>query len=215
MKTWSEDLVFLAENEYGFSPTALGFPSISACRAIVYQTSDGLFGFHQACGAFPDRFAEFGEKFAAFVRGHPEGRDIGLSSIGMNMYVVSKLGMGGSYSIGDAGAREHRAELKAFAGALGFKGNARSYDLSSKWPGQPGVYVEFVVHAATCLIYANPWIEHHDPAHKAPGGGAGRVHHQLSYPSSKDFIAPDKVFTKVETTARQRLEPITIELGLR
>ena len=36
----------LAERQFGFDPALLGFPSTSACRAIVFQTLNGLFGYH-------------------------------------------------------------------------------------------------------------------------------------------------------------------------
>ena len=94
MPTWSKGLIFLAENQYGFSTTSLGFPSISACRAIVYQTSRGLYGFHQASGAHPGKFERFGKKFAGFVDGEGGGN-------GLNLYVVAKVGMGSSYAGGD------------------------------------------------------------------------------------------------------------------
>lgn len=98
---WSENMIFLAENQYGFSKAALGFPSISACRAIVYQTTEGLFGFHQASGAMPDKFERFGKKFAGFVKQHPKG-----SGAGLNMYIAAKQSAGGSYKMGAAGMQD-------------------------------------------------------------------------------------------------------------
>ncbi|WP_174502031.1 hypothetical protein [Acidiphilium sp. C61] len=39
---------YLGTNEVGFDRFNLGFPSVKTCQAIVYQTSFGLFGFHDA-----------------------------------------------------------------------------------------------------------------------------------------------------------------------
>ena len=202
MPTWSKDLIFLAENQYGFSNTSLGFPSISACRAIVYHTSRGLYGFHQASGAHDTKFERFGKKFAGFVDGQGGGT-------GLNLYVAAKVGAGSSYSLGDKGALEHLAEMKAFASALDFQGKIRSYDLSHKWPNV-GVYVEITAAGEACTILANPWVEHHNPAHKASLAVERVAHHKLSYPPSADFIMPDQVFVQVDTTGQQRVEPIPI-----
>jgi len=202
--TWSNDLIFLAENQYGFSHTALGFPSISACRAIIYQTSWGLYGFHQASGAHPAKFEPYGKKFARFVSNHASG-----GGVGKNLYVAAKVGAGSSYSMGHAGALEHLAELEAFASALGFTGAIRSYDLSHNWP-LTGVYVEVTLKGSICTMFANRWVEHHNPDHMA-SVALSRVHdHKLSYPGKDDFIPPTKVFTQVDTTGQTRVEPIKI-----
>lgn len=203
---WSEGLIFLSENHYGFSRATLGFPSISACRAVIYQTTEGLFGFHQASGAHPGKIAGFGAKFAGFVREHPQGAGTGL-----NLFVAAKVGAGSSYRMGHEGALEHQAEMKAFADALGFTGTVRSYDLSFKW-ANVGVYVEVTADAGTCVMHCNPWVEHHDEGHKGPVAGDRQADHKLSYPTKDEFVVPTKVFTKVDTTAQQKVEPIILPL---
>ena len=208
---WSEGLIYLSENQYGFSRTRLGFPSISGCRAIVYQTSRGLFGFHQASGAFSDNFARFGKKFAGFVSGHSQGAGHDRTPhSGLNMYVAAKVGMGGSYSFGKE-VSEHLAEIKAFASALRFPGQVSSYNLSTNWSG-PGVYVEVKVTAGVCEMFANPWVEHHDESHTGPVDGLRLADHKLSYPPKDEFIVPNKVFIKVDITGRQRIDPIVLDM---
>lgn len=199
---WSENLRFLGENEFGFSPTVLGFPSISGCRAVVYQTANGLFGFHQASGAHPDKFARFGAKFARFVSDHPQGGDGG----GLNFYIAAKQTAGGSYSTGAKGMQEHLSEIQAFTSALNFKGTARSYNLSARW-AHPGVYVEVTAVGGSCKMQGNAWGEHHDITHKGPVPALERANHLHSYPPKDDFTVPGTVFIKVDTTGQQTLEP--------
>lgn len=199
--SWAENKIFLAENQYGFSTTALGFPSISACRAIVFQTAEGLFGFHQASGARSENFARFAKKFAGFVKRHPKG-----SSAGLNIYIAAKQSAGGSYSTGAIGMQEHLSEIQAFATELGFKGTIRSYNLSSRW-AHTGVYVEFSAASGVCKMKGNAWVEHHDPAHKGAVSATDQDNHLLSYPPKDDFVVPGSVFIKVDTSHQVTLEP--------
>jgi hypothetical protein len=198
---WSENMRFLGENEFGFSPSALGFPSISGCRAVVYQNANGLFGFHQASGAHSDKFARFGAKFATFVRDHAMGGGAGTS-----FYIAAKQTAGGSYSMGAKGMQEHLSEVQAFTSALGFKGTARSYNLSARW-AHVGVYVEVTATGGVCKMQGNAWVEHHNPDHKGPVPALERANHLHSYPPKDNFTVPNAVFIKVDTTNQQTLEP--------
>jgi hypothetical protein len=206
MPNWSTGLIYLSEYHYGFSRTALGFPSISACRAIVYQTTEGLFGVHQATGGQPEKYPGNANKFARFVNEHPQGAGTGL-----NLYCAAKVGGGSAYSQGLTGAREHLAELKAIANELKFTGPVRSYDLSGKWSG-PGVYVEVVVRGGICLLFGNPWVEHHDDKHRGGVPGDRQNDHKLSYQGKDEFLIPTKVFHTVDSTGQQPLEPIILEM---
>lgn len=198
---YKENIRFLGENEFGFSPTILGFPSISGCRAVVYQNANGLFGFHQASGAHSDKFARFGAKFAKFVSDHAQGAGGGSS-----LYVAAKQTAGGSYSMGAKGMQEHLSEIQAFAAALHFNGTARSYNLSARW-AHPGVYVEIEAAGATCTMKGNAWVETHDPSHKGPVPALERTNHLHSYPPKDNFTVPNAVFIKVDITGQQTLEP--------
>jgi hypothetical protein len=204
MPTWLDNELFLSEYHYGFSATRIGFPSISACRAIVYQNANGLFGVHQASGANKDRFNTFANKFAGWVRGHPQG-----GGAGVNLYVVAKIGAGSSYSAGIAGAKEHLAEIGAIAIALGHHGPILSYDLSYKWAG-PGVFVDFELAAGVVTIRGNPWVEHHIPAHKAPLPPARVNDHFRSYAGAANFVGPGNVFIRVDTDNAEVLVPIAL-----
>lgn len=206
MPSFSQGLILLSEHEYGFSATRLGFPSISACRAIMYQTNAGVFGFHQALGANPSRFDAFATKFANFVAGHPSG-----GSRGINLYVAAKIGDGSSYRPGMPGVQEHVAEMRAIADALQFGGPVLSYDLSYNREGRLGVFVECILRATHCEIWTNDWVEHHDKAHSGPPiGGPGD--HVKSRPQDTGFTAPGSVLLMADSTGAKQVEPIPIPL---
>jgi hypothetical protein len=111
--------------------------------AVIYQTSWGIYGFHQATGAHPSKFDPYATKFAGFVNGHPMG------GTGKNPFVIAKVGAGSSYSMGHAGTLEHVQEAKAFASALNFNGPIYSFDLTHRW-ANVGVYVEARVTIGAC-----------------------------------------------------------------
>ncbi|MBR0679859.1 hypothetical protein GXW74_05125 [Roseomonas eburnea] len=199
-------LILLGEYEFGFSTTRIGFPSISACRAILYQTTTGLFGFHQATGYGPMKIDRDAKKFANFVNGHSAGVGTGL-----NLYVGAKLGAGGTYSMGMPGMQEFVAEIGAIAGELRFDGPARCYDLSYGRPGAQGVFVEFGVNGGACDMMVNDWIEHHGDGNKgAPLGNAGD--HVISHAGKSDFSIPASVFLRADTTNQKRVDPIPVAL---
>jgi hypothetical protein len=60
-------VVYLSENEVGFDPTDIGFPTIRGCHAILYVTAGGLFGIHNYGGDNPAQFQERAAVFRDFV----------------------------------------------------------------------------------------------------------------------------------------------------
>lgn len=207
MSGFSTGIMLLGEYEFGYSPTRIGFPSISACRAILYQTTTGLFGFHQATGYGPSKIDRDADKSARFVTGHRAGAGTGL-----NLYVGAKLGGGSTYAQGMPGLQELVAEIGAIARALRFDGPARVYDLSYNTPAQQGVYVEFVARTDSCDVFINNWVDHHDTSHKgAPTGSPGD--HVISHASKTDFSVPARVFLKADISGQHQVEPLAIPLG--
>ncbi|MBR0650705.1 hypothetical protein GXW78_13595 [Roseomonas terrae] len=207
MPGFATNIVLLSEYEYGYSPTRIGFPSISACRAILYQTTTGLFGFHQATGYGPTKIDRDADKFARFVTGHRGGAGTGL-----NLYVGAKIGAGSTYSQGLPGLQEMVAEIGAIARALRFDGPARLYDLSYNTPGAQGVYIEFDARTDSCDVLINNWVDHHDDTHKgAPHGNPGD--HLYCHASKTDFTTPARVFLQADTTGQHQVEPIPIPLA--
>lgn len=197
----------LSEYEYGYSPASIGFPSISACRAILYQTTTGLFGFHQATGYGPTKIDRDADKFARFVTGHRAGAGTGL-----NLYVGAKIGAGSTYAQGMPGLQEMIAEIGAIARALRFDGPARLYDLAYNTPGSQGVYIEFDARHDSCDIFINNWVDHHDNSHKgAPTGSPGD--HLYCHATKTEFTTPARVFLKADLAGQRQVEPIPVPLG--
>jgi hypothetical protein len=203
---FATNLILLSEYEYGYSPARIGFPSISACRAILYQTTTGLFGFHQATGFGPNKIDRDADKFARFVTGHRAGAGSGL-----NLYVGAKIGAGSTYAQGLPGLQEMVAEIGAIARALRFDGPARVYDLSYNTPGAQGVYIEFDARTDSCDVFINNWVDHHDDSHKgAPRGSPGD--HLYCHATKTEFTTPARVFLQADTAGQKQVEPIPIPL---
>jgi hypothetical protein len=201
---FADNLILLGEYEFGFSTTRIGFPSISACRAILYQSSSGLFGFHQATGYAPNKIDRDAAKFADFVSHHGAGPGRGLK-----LYVGAKIGEGSTYAMGMPGLQEFTAEIRAIKDALHFQGPVLAYDLSHNRRGNQGVYVEFVRRGEACDVFINDWVDHHNPAHKGPPiGNPGD--HMHSRPGAPGFTVPNSVYLQADITGQQQVEPIVM-----
>lgn len=204
--TTSQGLIFLKEHEFGFHPTTLGFPSIDACRAIVLQTGQGLFGWHQAGGAYGDRLATYGNKFADYIRGHRHG-----TAASLHIYTVTHIGVRGGYG-GVAGTpagnaqqgREHLAEIAAYSQAIGHAGPIHSFDLSARWPAN-SCYVEFQLNAGVCQIRANTW---HGTGNLTANYDAVRGNDHRN--GQRVLKAPKLMFTQVNTTGSTQVVPLNI-----
>jgi hypothetical protein len=58
--------VYLVEDEVGFDPNLVGFPSLGGCMAFAVQLEDGLWGFHIPPG-HKERVSAFKEHCGPFV----------------------------------------------------------------------------------------------------------------------------------------------------
>ncbi|TQV81315.1 hypothetical protein FKG94_09490 [Exilibacterium tricleocarpae] len=194
----------LFENEFGFSDSKLSFPSISACRAIVYQTANGLFGVHQASGPSPEKFEAFGRKFAKFVNDHRLG-----NGGGVNMYGITYLGIPNT-GYGPRARQEHYGEMGAMAKALQFTGSIRSYDLSpALGQGEQGsAYVEVVVNGGGCDVFVSKWPTT-SPA-QAPFDPARRDDHKFGLYNRDDFSSPKTMLVKMDADNPKKLEPWSV-----
>jgi len=145
-------MIYLSENEIGFDAQGLGFPSIRGCHAIVYVTSNGLFGLHNYGGDlardWPERSAVFGQ----FVSGHAQGTGAGKTLYGV-CYATTQR----AYTVnGIAPKQNWKGELAAFAAAVGFNGPIYGYDLAGRG-FQPPAYVHYTSVGSTCVIQVKPW----------------------------------------------------------
>lgn len=101
----------LSENQWGYDASTLGFPSISACRAIVLKTTAGLFGFHMYFSH--DSAANRAKNFSDFVHNHPQW----TAGCAQQLYVVTYIADKTGYSAGQEMA-QWKAEAKTFADEL-------------------------------------------------------------------------------------------------
>ena len=141
---------YLVEHEFGFALDGIGFPSISGCHAIVYLTSNGLFGFHNAGGSGKSDWATRAQSFATFVNQHFLGKASGLHLYGCSFVGDNRRGYP---TAGTSAAAGWKDELTAFAGALGFGGSISGYDLALTGITEPNsAYVEYRPNGLTCDI---------------------------------------------------------------
>lgn len=148
----------LFEHQIAYHSLALGFPSIDGCNAICLQTTAGLFGIHvYGCNQF-DHIGKALEKeskaFAAFVAGHPMGRDF------VHLYSVCF-----HQKRGWANGKTWKDEIKYYAKELKYSGPISAFDLSTvpNWP--PGIgsatsdsaYVEYRRVFDKVTILYKPW----------------------------------------------------------
>ncbi|MFL5327560.1 MAG: hypothetical protein ACJ8C4_01485 [Gemmataceae bacterium] len=183
---------FLLEHEAGFDNERLGYPSISGCHAICYLTGVGLFGFHNAGGSGPDKFAERARIFGDYVRAFSPNIK-GLHLHGCSFVSENRRG----YS---APAQDNwKAELKAFASDLGFKGPISGYDLSHL-NTTSSAYVEYRRVGSSCLMFAQPWTE----TGKTTGANTGGVRQQKLVGSGQN----PSVVTAVDTASLTQVFPV-------
>ena len=61
-------MIYLLERQVGFGDNeGIGFPSIKGCLAVAYQTTSGIFGFHNAGNSAAEKFAERSKKWRDWV----------------------------------------------------------------------------------------------------------------------------------------------------
>jgi hypothetical protein len=183
---------YFGEHEFGFSNDRLGFPSIKACRAIVYQTSNGLFGFHNYGGSAPNQWDGRAQEFASFVTGHPLG-----NTPGFNLYVTTFAAEGSGYG----SLAEWKGEAKAFAKALKYKGTRSGFNLSNTYKNV-SAYVEYRRVGSVCIIMADAWND--DPGVNArPTAAIANPQDHQFRPGPK----PRPVYTSVTTSNLTRIVP--------
>lgn len=140
----------LGENELGFNPTTIGFPSIQGCHAVVYQTAAGIFGIHNYGGDDEKQYKERAEIFRDFVQGHTSGTSAGQRLYGV-CFATTKRGYDGKLS-------KWRKELKTFADKLGFGGPIYGYDLAGRaFPADASVFVRYDKVGDACVIQVKQW----------------------------------------------------------
>jgi hypothetical protein len=145
-------MVCLGEREVGFDPDCIGFPSIDGCHGVVLVTASGLWGFHNFGGSGVSSFAERSQSFATFVSQHFVTR--GVSSHLYGTCFRNKRGYADANKLS-----AWKAEMKAFASALGYKGTVSGYNLDQVGYGAKSAYVEYRRNGGTCTVSCKPWVD--------------------------------------------------------
>lgn len=144
----------------GFDPDELGFPSIQGCHAIVYQTMDGLYGFHNAGGSGDQHWAPRAKMFREFIN------DLnGLRSSGTRLYGCSFIGNNQrGFATTMPAHSKWMQELLAFAQELGYHGKISGYDLARTFKGNHvSAYVEYRRDGTKSDVWIRQWGQPSDP----------------------------------------------------
>jgi hypothetical protein len=188
---------YLGEHEFAFSDDRLGFPSIAGCRAIVYQTTAGLFGYHNAGGNWARDWPDRSREFADYVRNH-----VRRDGLGLQLYVT---GFTRQPQTGYTGPADWPGEAKAFAKALGFKGPRGGYDLSTSI-ANGSAYVEYRRVGSSCLLFVNAWDDHNSKnAPPTSGAKADQLDHKMRGTRSAVFVRTD-----VDKSGLTKVDPVAL-----
>lgn len=137
---------FLMENEVGFDLQELGFPSIMGCIAIVYQTHNGLYGYHSLGGSAVDKFKPRALKFRDFIQSN------GGTTGGTRLYGITFVG---NNQRGYSGVPRQTwlQELAAYATEITYSGKISGYDLCKTLKGNgKSAYVEYQKSGSKCDV---------------------------------------------------------------
>ena len=191
---------FLMEHEMAFDSHVLGFPSIQGCHAIVYQTNNGIYGFHNYGGSGDNDFSPRAKLFKNFVNTHG-----GLGGVAYRVYGSSFIG---NNQRGYSGNVKHKwkQELVEFSTELNFTGRISGYDLHKSFTGaNDSAYVEFRVNGNKCDIHVRKW-----GSHEVPGGNmvnpTPNDHKKRTGPSNNMIVSPLlNIVTNIPTTGLTKI----------
>lgn len=148
-------LRYVDERLATFHEDILGYPSISACHAIGYLTTRGIYGYHNLGGESSDRWGQAPTKFGDFYRANCQPGEAGLGFYGC-AHVTGQRGYKGPDKV-----EAWKTELAAFASGVGWTGSIWGVDLTGLDQGgydnTKSAYVEFRKIGVKCLIYARQW----------------------------------------------------------
>jgi hypothetical protein len=161
---------YLNEHECGFHVDGIGFPSISGCHAIVLNTDNGCFGYHNAGGSAETSWKTRAEAFAGYVRNH-----FYYGAKHRRLYGVTFVDDARGYSLDQSRDKSWKQELETFASELGYGGKIRGFNLSKTALAGGSAYVELRRTGEKCEIWVKRWAD----ADRTTGPVAERMHHQM------------------------------------
>lgn len=116
-------------NEVVFVSGRLAFPGLGNCHGVVYVNQVGMFGYHAAGNPLDSEGKA--DAFGSFVKTHNRG-----GAAGVCLYGACPTNRHGK-------DKDHKAELKMIAKAIGFDGPLRGYRWNMAQLGWGTTYVEF------------------------------------------------------------------------
>jgi hypothetical protein len=196
---------FLMEHEVGFDSVELGFPSIQGCIAIVYQTNNGLFGYHSYGGSAAEKFKQRAPKFREFVdtAGGPAGgtRLYGITFVGNNQRGYSGV------------ARQTwLEELAEYASKLEYVGKISGYDLCKTIKGTgKSAYVEYKRNGSKCDVWVREWTHAEQTSKPARMANPNPLEHKLIQTQGSTNVKVASLQTVVTGVNRNGLTKISKE----
>lgn len=146
--------VNLGEQQVGYDAATLGFPSIWGCIAIVAVLPGGLYGYHSYGGSAKDAWPKRAPKFKEYIESKG-----GVPSQATRLYGVTHVDAERGYS--GVAKEGWKAELKAFANALGTTCRISGYNLDDAiragFHKKGSAYVEFRKAGTKCNVWVQSW----------------------------------------------------------
>jgi hypothetical protein len=196
-------MIYLLERETGFGDNeGIGFPSIKGCLAIAYQTTSGIFGFHNAGNSAADKFTERSKKWRDWVVTHPNGKDAGVALYGVSFVRRNLRG----YAFSKSPVAFWKEELKTFAHQLNFTGPILGSDLSGIFTDarEMSALVEFRKESKGYAIYVREW---YGDAKDGVTRGTYASSNAHAYLDATPTYSPKQKITDVDQTGMVRAYP--------
>lgn len=154
-------MLHLYNNQVGYDRTALGFPSVMGCNAIVYQTPQAIFGLHNYGGTEKSSLVPRADAFRRYV----QSTNIAHEGTGKHLYSV--IHGEHRYYDKDKYNAEWEDELKAIAQALKHRGPihlVRVVKHISASTVKDGLYIQFNINKVLggCSISYKRWSKMQD-----------------------------------------------------
>lgn len=149
---------YVPENQLAYDATGLGFPSIFGCQAICYQTTRGLYGFHdlkagkQGNGGMTllqVSDAKLGE-FATWI-----GTKLQIGETGVALFGV--INKSEQYAADASGNNDWKNVLLGLANQLTFTGDVYGGRINSHLDKNGSAYVEFNLNGGVCTAGFKRW----------------------------------------------------------
>ena len=187
---------YLATNEIGFDAASLGFPSVKTCQAIVYETTVGLFGFHDALSN-ATIFTRRCDSFRQFVQGYA------INHATQSRSIIGVITREQRFYKTTESVAAWKAQLVEVATVLGFTGDIWGVRLEEHVGKDDSTYMRFDVAPVRCKVSYKRWKKMDFEDRDLP---KDVTTHALLKPVSFEGMLSfdDRPFARTEPTERNR-----------